>query len=74
MQLDRSEVQNIIAKAIEESPKNNQMDGSLTRVGKGFSSIEEEFDNFRLIQKDMQQTLKVILDAVLSAKKRGKPI
>ena len=74
MQLDPKDLQNIIAKATEESPKINQMDGRLTRVGKGFSSIEEEFDKFRLIQKDMQQTLKVILDAVLSAKKRGKPI
>ena len=74
MQLDPNKLPAIIANDTAESPKINQMDGRLTRVREGFSSIEEEFRKFRLIQKDMQQMLKVILDAVLSAKKRGKPI
>jgi len=67
MLLDPNELQNIIAKAIEESPKINQMDGRLTAMG-------QEFHEFRLLQEDMEQTLKLVLDAVLSAKKRGKPI
>jgi hypothetical protein len=67
MLLDPNELQNIIAKAIEESPKINQMDGRLTAMG-------QEFHAFRLLQEDMEQTLKLVLDAVLSAKKRGKPI
>ena len=74
MQLDRNELQDIVVKAIEESPKINQMDGRLTRVGEGFSSIEQEFQEFRLIQEDMHQTLKLVLDAVMPAQKRGEQI
>jgi hypothetical protein len=75
MPLDPNVLHAIIIKAIEESPKINQMDGRLsTRTGEGFSSIEDEFRRFRLIQEDMQQTLRVIMDAVIPAQKRGEQI
>ena len=67
MLLDPNELQNIIAKAIEESPKINQMDGRLTAMG-------QEFHEFRLLQEDMEQTLKLVLDALMPAQKRGEQI
>ena len=67
MPLDPNELHNIITKAIEESPKINQMDGRLTDMGL-------EFHEFRLLQEDMEQTLKVIMDAVIPVQKRGEQI
>ena len=61
------ELHDIITKAIEESPKINQMDGRLTAMG-------QEFHEFRLLQEDMEQTLKLVLDAVIPAQKRGEQI
>ena len=81
MPLDPKELQNIVTKAIEESPKINQMDGRLTRVEDRLtkvedrlSSIEKEFHEFRLIQEDMQQTMRVIMDALIPSQKRGEQI
>jgi hypothetical protein len=88
MPLDPNVLHAIIIKGIEESPKINQMDSRLTRVEdrltkgedrltKGedrLGSIEQEFHEFRLIQEDMQQTLRVITDAVIPAQKRGEQI
>ena len=81
MPLDPNELHSIITKAIDESPKINQMDGRLTRIEDRLTgaedrlgSIEQEFHEFRLIQEDMQQTLRVIMDAVIPAQKRGEQI